>query len=178
MSKILRVQLPQVGGDISTVNIYHTAITASNLIAENVSASLLTGSGVEYTVDDNISTLFAQVSDDGECLLTTGSDTSTFWGHQIRYIEVYAVGSSDATVEITSPITLGPTTSSISASIDFRDYSTVVLSVDVSAGYPEVSTFDGWYTEETGGSLHGTDTPITITLNTFTGSDNFYARFS
>lgn len=178
MAKILNVTLPQVGGDITTVDIYHTAITASNLIQANVSASLLSGSGKNFTVDDSITTLFAQVNDGGECQLTTGSDTSTLWGHQIRYLEVYSVGSSDATVEITSPITLGPTTTAISSSIDFRDYSTVVLTADASPGYPEVSGFDGWYTAETGGTLHGTDNPITITLNTFTGSDEFYARFS
>lgn len=178
MPKILRVKLPQVGGDISTVSIYHTAITGSNLIAENVSASLLTGSGIEYTVDDDITTIFAQVEDGGDCQLTTGSDTSTLWGHQVRYFEVYAVGSSDATVEITSPVTLGPTTSEVSASVDFRDHSTAVFTADASPGYPDVSTFDGWYTAETGGELHSTNNPITVTLTTFTGSDAFYARFS
>lgn len=178
MPKLINVTLPQVGGDITTVNIYHTTITGSNLIAANISASLLSGSGINYTVDDNVNVILAQVEDGGSCNLTTGSISSSFWGHQIRYFDVHAVGSSDATVAITSPVSLGPSTGSLSASVDFRDFATAVFTADAAPGYPVVSSFDGWYTEETGGTLHGTNNPITVTLNTFTGSDQFYARFS
>lgn len=179
MAKVVNIFLAQAGGDISTVDLYHTSVTGSNLLQAGISASLFTeGSGINYTVDDNVDTFIAVVNDGGECQLTSGSFSSSYFQPYIRYFHIEAVGTSDATVELTYPESQGPTTDSIDIDVDFRDYSYVTIVADESAGYPAVSSFDGWYTEETGGTLHSTSNTLTITLDTFTASDNFYARFS
>lgn len=178
MSKVVTISLSQVGGDISTVDIYHTSITGSNLLASNVSASILTSTGVNLTVEDSVDTFFALVNDGGACDLTTGSFSSSFFRPYVRYFHVEAVGSSGATVEISYPTLLGPTTGSLDLEVDFRNYSYVTITADETPGYPVVSTFDGWYTQASGGTLHSLDSTLTITLGTYTTSDSFYARYS
>lgn len=178
MSKVVKLYLAQVGGDITTVDLYHTSIDPGNLIASSVSASLLEEPGISYTVEDSVDTFVAVVNDGGLCDLTSGSFSSTFFRPYVRYLDITAVGDNDCTVEFLYPFALGPSTGTLESEIDFRTYSYVTIKATANATYPETATFDGWYTQETGGSLVSTSAQLTITLDTYTQTDKFFARFN
>ena len=75
MARVYKLYVTDIGGDVQTVDIYHTAVTSSNLIEANVTASRLTsGSGVEITVEDDVDKFIAHVGVSGSlCYLRTGS---------------------------------------------------------------------------------------------------------
>ena len=178
MSKLVNLFLAQVGGDISTVDIYHTSINSGSLLESNISASLLTAPGVSYTVDDAVTTFIAVVNDGGLCDLTTGSFSSTFFRPYVRYFNVIAVGDNECTVEISYPTALGPSTGTLELEVDFRTYNYITIKANPIATYPLIATFEGWYTQEIGGSLLSNSSELTITLDTYRTSDSFYARFN
>ena len=176
--KVIKIQSTGLGADITSLDIYHTSVTGSNFIQTATTAEL-TGSGVTLAVDDNIIKFIGVVNDGGECQLTSGSLTSSLWKSYVRYFTASVSASSfGGTVEVTSPISVAATTSSISQSVDFNIYSTFIIQADASPGYPDISGFDGWYDAETSGNLISTDNPLTVTNTTFTGSDSFWAYFS
>lgn len=170
MSKRINITGVDIGGAVTTLALYHTAITASNLITSSLTpAQLIAGYTAE--VPDNVTTIFAEC-ESGECNEKTGSVTFDTYNQNTRWFSVNSDGSG--TVSITFPISDGPTTGSLEQSVNFTVYSQFVISA--AASYP--ITFDGWYTAPTGGSLVSTDNPLTITLSTHTSTDDFYARFS
>jgi len=178
MSKQVFIQATAVGRDISTLDIYHTSITGSNLLASNVpKADLQTG--LYYIVDDDVTNFFTSCNDGGECQDSTGSLSISTYSPNIRYFNVHST-DIEATVEITYPVADGPTTGSLSQTVDFRVYPTFAINADASPAYPRLSTFTGWYDAASSGNLISTSNPLTITQNTFTGSrgDEFYAIFS
>lgn len=178
MSKLVKLTGIQVGGDINTVDIYHTSISPSNLISSSVSASLLTSTGITFEVEDNITTFLAFVSG-GVCFGTSGSVTASVYNRNTRFFNIHSTDDA-ATVSIVYPTADGPTTGTLTQTVNFNTYSTFVISADATPGYPDVTSFDGWYDSATGGNLISTNNPLTITVNSFTGSrgDEFYAYFS
>lgn len=170
MSKSITITGLDIGGDVTTLALYHTIITASNLITSSLTpAQLIAGYTAE--VPDGTTTIFAQC-ESGDCNERTGSVTFTPYSPNTRYFTVNSDGNG--AVNIVAPISDGPTTGSLSQDVNFTVYSQFVISA--TATYP--ITFDGWYDTPTGGSLVSTNNPLTITNETFTSTDDFYARFS
>ena len=174
MSKKIKITGVEIGGDIGVVDIYHTAITASNLISASVSASLLTGSGIEFVVDDNITEFIAYASG-GLCLGTSGSITASVYSPNTRYFSFATSGSDEGgTIEMSSPFTIDATETSFTASVNFATYASATV-VAQEFTYPD-DQFVGWYYSGTTTQI-STNPTLTLTLNTFTGSDDFVAFF-
>ena len=181
MSKRVFIQATTVGRDVSAVDLYHTAITASNLLDSNVSkANLLSGS--YYIVDDSVTDFFAICNDAGECQDQTGSLSIGTFNPSIRFFDVHSTDNA-GDVAILYPVAAGPNNAlsgSLTQQVDFRTYPSFIIEADASPGYPVISTFVGWYDAPSSGNLLSTANPLTITQNAFTSSrgDNFYAVFS
>lgn len=178
MSKRVFINATTVGRDVSSLDLYHTSITASNLITSSISKDDLL-SGSTYTVDDNITEFIAVCSDGDICQGETGSLTITPYNPNIRYFDIHST-DDEATVEITYPVQAGPSTGTLSQTVDFRTYPSFIIEADAVPAYPEISTFVGWYDAPSSGNLISTNNPLTITQTSFTSSrgDNFYAIFS
>lgn len=175
MSKKIKITGVEIGGDIDVVDIYHTAITASNLISASVSASLLTGSGIEFVIDDNITEFIAYASG-GLCLGTSGSITASVYSPNTRYFTFTTSGSDEGgTIEMSSPFTINATTSSFTASVNFTTYASATV-VATGVTYPD-DQFRGWYNSPTSSTAFFTGSTLTLTLSTYTGSDDIYAFF-
>ena len=178
MSKRVFINGVTIGRDVSLVDIYHTSITGSNLLASSVSKDTLL-SGSSFIVDDDVVEFIVVCSDGDVCQDETGSISLTTYNPNIRY---FNVGSTDteATVEITYPVVDGPTTGSLTQIVDFKTYSSFIIEADTVPAYPRLTGFSGWYDAPTSGNLISTNNPLTITQTTFTGSrgDEFYAYFS
>ena len=180
MSKQIKLYANSIGGDIHTMSLYHTAVSNANLLITGVTPTQLS-TGVTVTVADNINTFFAKVTDSGSCYNTTSSFTNSppFQPNK-RYFNVANSGSSTTpvsnnnTVQITYPVAAGPTSGSLEQTVNFLDYANFIIRADFV--YPDYTSFLGWYTDETGGSLISTNNPLTISRTTFTGSDTFWAR--
>lgn len=183
MSKKVKITATDVGTDIGLINIYHTELTSSNLLTSSVSGSQLLTSGFEFLVDDSI-TVFIAESADGQCLNYTGSINVSGEDQTSRFYRVYSDGNG--TVQANTPFSIGPTTSSFSASVDHSVYPIFVI--EATATYPY--EFDGWYDAPSGGQLITTGNPLSLGLNPVaeegesviaiafpTGSD-YYAYFS
>ena len=175
MSKRVRLYAQTVGGDITSMSLYHTTFAEENKLAENISPSTLQNEGVIVTVPDGVNTFWSRVTDSGSCRNVTSSFTNTLFNPSKRYFTVANSGSLTNTVQINSPVAAGPTTSSVSQTVDFDNVSSMII--QASFVYPDYTAFNGWYTNETGGTLISTDNPLTVTRNTHTSSDNFWARF-
>jgi len=175
MSKLVKLTGIELGGDIDTVEIYHTSITASNLISSSVSASVLTGSGVTFVVEDSVTEFFCYVSG-GACLGTTGSITASVYSPSTRYFTFGVSGSNIDTgsVEMISPFSIGPTQTTFTASVNFNTYASAT--VEAYAGTYPNDTFVGWYYSGSSTQLQ-TDRTLTLTNTTFTGSDDIVAYF-
>lgn len=158
------------GTDVEDMDIYHTEVTASNLITSSISTTELT-TGLTFEIPDTATLVIANCTS-GTCTGQTGSVEIPQYSPGTRYFTVNSDG--DGTVEITAPVSAGPTTTFLSQSVNFNIYSS--FTIEASATYP--NSFDGWYDSATGGSLVTTDNPLTITLSTYTSTDDFYARFS
>ena len=176
MSKLVNLTATTLGTDVSTVSIYHTSVTASNLISSSISKNLLTGSGINFEVADNITTFFAY-ADSGSCLGFSGSVTASVYSPNTRYLSFLTSGSVDegASIDMTSPFTIGPTTSSFTASVNFLTYASTTIDAN-SGTYPQ-DTFQGWYYSATSSNAFFTGSTLTLTKTTFTGSDAIYAYF-
>lgn len=170
MSKRVQITATEIGGAVTTLSIFHTEVTASNLIVSGVLPSELLG-GYNVEMPDTATLLIAEC-ESGECFEKTGSVSFTPYVQQTRWFTVNSDGNG--TVSVISPVSAGPTTTFISQSVNFSNFSSFVISA--ASTYP--IQFDGWYDAPTGGSLVSAVTPLTVTLNTYTSTDDFYARFS
>lgn len=173
MSRRIRLQVSgSLGRDLTTVSIYHTEVHADNLLTASITASEL-NAGILFDVGDSTSSFWAK-SDDGKCLNTSQSITVASVGNT-RYFTVASDG--EGTVQINAPVSAAATTGSLSQVVNFNIHS--VFTIEATATYPV--TFDGWYNKpsgSTGETQWSTDSTLTITNTTFTGSDGFYAYFS
>lgn len=177
MSKSIRIsETGSLGFDLTLLEIYHTSVTASNLIG-SVSASALTGSaGIVFdNISDDYTTFYAKCVS-GPCSGTTAS--LAVIGKAKTAVRRFTVGSTSTTseVSIVTPTAAGPGASpeTFEQSVNFNDHSS--FNIQATATYPE--EFDGWYDAVDSGTLWSTSSNLSITLNTFTGSDDFYAYFS
>ena len=173
MSKRIRLQVSgSLGSDLTTVTIYHTAVHSSNVLTSSITASEL-NNGILFDVGDNTSSFWAK-SDDGKCLNTSQSVTVS-GAENTRYFTVASDGQGS--VQINAPTSAGPTTSSLTQTVNFNVSS--FFTIEATATYPR--TFDGWYNKPSGSTgevLWSPSSSITITNTTFTGSDGFYGYFS
>ena len=176
MSKLVKLTATTLGSDVSTVSIYHTSVTASNLISSSIDKNLLTGSGITFEVADNITTFYAY-ADSGSCVGFSGSVTASAYSPNTRYFEFFTSGSVDegGSIDMTSPFTIGPTTSSFTANVNFLTYASTTIDAN-SGTYPQ-DTFQGWYYSATSSTPFFTGSTLTLTNTTFTGSDDIYAYF-
>tara|TARA_R110000772_G_scaffold36120_5_gene86718 strand:+ start:1285 stop:1809 length:525 start_codon:yes stop_codon:yes gene_type:complete len=174
MSKRVKINISgSLGADLTTLSIYHTLVTGSNLLTASITASALTD-GIFFDVEDSIFTFIAR-SDNGTCLHTTGSIVVANAGNT-RYFTV--VSDGEGSVQVNSPVTVAATSSSIAQEVNFNVHSLFVI--EASSTYPKV--FDGWYHVPSGSQASPTQISSTnilsIEAETFTTSDNFYAYFS
>ena len=176
MSKLVNLTSTLLGADVSTVSIYHTSITASNLISASIDKNLLTGSGITFEVEDNVTEFYAY-ADSGSCLGFSGSVAASVYSPNTRHFTFYTSGSVDegGSIEMISPFTIGPTTSSFTASVNFLTFATATVEAN-SGTYPQ-DTFLGWYYSTTSSAAFFTGSTLTLTKTTFTGSDDIYAFF-
>lgn len=175
MSKSIKLYAQSIGGDILSMSLYHTTIAPSNLLAENITPAQLTGSGVVVQVDDDVTTFWALVSDDGQCTQVSSSFDTNIFRPNKRYFNVANSGSLTNTVQIIAPVAAGPTTSSLEQTVNFINHSSFII--EASYVYPDYTAFLGWYDSEVGGNLISTNNPLTVTQDTFTTTDSFWARF-
>jgi len=177
MPKQIKLTAQNIGTDVQLMDIYHTAVlTGSNLISSSVTPAQLTGSGITFTVEDDITTFFAYAAT-GSCLGQSGSVTASVYSPNTRYLTFFGSGSNEnGTIEMDSPFTITATTSSFSASVNFSIYSQATITA-TSHTYPD-DQFQGWYYSATSSAAFFTGSTLTLTLNTFTGSDNIYAFFT
>ena len=177
MPKQIKLTAQNIGTDVQLMDIYHTAVlTGSNLISSSVTPAQLTGSGITFTVEDDITTFFAYAAT-GSCLGQSGSVTASVYSPNTRYLTFFGSGSNEnGTIEMDSPFTITATTSSFSASVNFSIYSQATITA-TSHTYPD-DQFQGWYYSATSSAAFFTGSTLTLTLNTFTGSDDIYAFFA
>ena len=177
MPKQVKLTANNIGSDVQLMDIYHTAVlTGSNLISSSVTPAQLTGSGITFTVEDDVTTFFAYAAT-GSCLGQSGSVTASVYSPNTRYLSFFASGSNEnGTIEMDSPFTINATTSSFTASVNFNIYSQATVTA-TSHTYPD-DQFQGWYYSNTSSAAFFTGSTLTLTLNTFTGSDDIYAFFA
>ena len=178
MSKRVRLQVSgSLGGDLTTISIYHTSIAAPNLLTASITASEL-ATGILFDVGDTTSSFIAR-ADDGACLNQSSSVIVQDAGNT-RFFTVNSDG--DGSVQINAPTAAGPTTGSLSQTVNFNVHSLFTIKA-TSTGYGAVygNNFQGWYHVPSGSQASPTriasESVISITNTTFTGSDDFYAYF-
>ena len=173
MPKVVRIQATEIGADVDLVSLYHTEVSGSNLISSSLTADDL-ATGFLINVPDSVNEFYLR-AENGACFDKTGSASVTPYSPNTRYFTVNSDG--DGTVEVSLPTPAGPTSGSITQSVNFVNHSFFVI--DAASVYP--IQFDGWHDKPSGSAgatLLSTDYNLSITLNTFTGSDDFYAYFS
>jgi hypothetical protein len=175
--KKVRIQATDLGEDILTLDVYHTAITGSNLLSGSVSKAQMLA-GIDVFVDDNVTTFIAQsTAGPGPCHPASGSITVAPYNPNVRFFEV-GLAHPGGTVQQISPFSGPATAAGFSQSVDYRIYTT--FTIQANATYPW--TFQGWYTGSgaSAGSLISTSNPLSITLNQYTASleDSIFAGFS
>ena len=175
MSRKYRITGYDLGEDIQNIEVYHTEITASNLLFGPVTRSLLVSPGYEIEVDDDINVFVARCIGGG-CNLRTGSLQVSFTPNT-RTFNVHSDG--EGYVSSTLPTPIAQTTSSFSASVNYGVDSLFVIEADNSYN-PGVS-FEGWYNKVSGsGTLISTGSQLAIGQNVYTSSlinDNIWAYF-
>jgi hypothetical protein len=178
MSKRVRIQVSgSLGSDLTTVTIYHTAVSSSNVLTGSITASEL-NSGILFDVPDNLYTFIAR-SDDGKCVATTGSISVQNAGNT-RFFSVNSDG--DGSVQVNAPTAVAATTSSITQTVNFNIHSFFTMEA-TTTGYGSIvgDNFQGWYHVASGSGSPtqiASSSVLTVTNTTFTGSDDFYAYFS
>ena len=173
MSKRVRLVGNSLGQDLTTVSIYHTSVTASNLLTASLTASALPF-GVEFIVDDT-ATVFIARADDGKCLNYSASFEIASTAGNTRVFTV--TSNTSGSVEATAPIVVPATSGSFVQAVNYDIYST--FTIEAAPTYP--FTFDGWYDSISGGTQVSTTNPLSIGENDFTSSfslDKIYAQFS
>jgi hypothetical protein len=169
MSRKITLNATQLGSELTLMDIYHTEVTGSNLLTSSISTAQLTA-GITLTAPDD-ATLFIAQCTSGKCNELTGSVEIPVYSQSTRYFTVNSDGNG--TVSITTPVSAGPTTGTLSQSVNFNVYP--LFTITAAATYP--FTFQGWYTAAIGGILLTTNSTLSVTLDTVTLTDDFYARF-
>ena len=176
MSRKFRLTGLELGGDLQNLDIYHTSITASNLLVSDITASLLASTGIVVEVDDNVTTFIARAKD-GDCNNRSGSLNIGIFQPSTRYFEVISDG--EGYVSAILPDAIGPVTSSFTATVNYLVDPLFVIEADNSF-YPGFQ-FQGWYNAVSGsGTLLSTESQLSIGLNDYTASlsgDSIYAYF-
>jgi len=176
MSRKYRLTGTNLGTDLSNVQIYHTEITASNLIVASITSSLLASEGVVVEIPDD-ATLILSRCIDGDCSQRTGSFELRPYTPNTRYFDVYSDGQGYVSAIL--PDVISPVTSSFIAEINYSVDSIFVLEADNS--YYLGFAFQGWYNDVSGsGTLLSTNNQLSIGQNDFTSSltgDKIYAYF-
>ena len=177
MSKRIRLVGSFFGDDVTLLSVFATAVTSSaNLITGSVPSSVLLN-GIEFDLDDSINSVVVKCID-GQCLGQTSSIDTTYT-RATRYFNVISDGQGQ--VEILSPTPDGPTTGSLSQTVDFNTSPTFTIEASEEGGYFYGVGFEGWYDKPSGSvdaTLLYTGSTLTITKTTFTSTDDFYAYFS
>jgi hypothetical protein len=173
-----------LGVDTDIVDIYHTSVTAGNLLTSSISASSLL-TGVELIVNDNTSS-FIVVNSSTACSGSSGSVDEGVYEPNTRFFELIvadtnavAAGSGTGSISISSPTSAGPSSTSLTQTVDFDAASTFTTTATGNSNYD----FTGWYTSSltSSGALISTNATLNITENAYTHSlreDRFYAVFS
>ena len=179
MSKRVRIQVSgSLGADLTTISIYKNEISASNLLTASITASALTD-GIFFDVEDDIYDFVAR-ADDGACINTSGSVTVENAANT-RYFNVISDG--DGSVQVNAPTPVDATSGSISQKVNFNVHSLFTIEATTTGyGYAYGNNFQGWYHVASGSTptptLLSSASVISITNDTFTDSDNFYAYFA
>ena len=175
--KTVRIRNTVDSADMLTLNIYHTAITGSNLLTSSVSSSgVFTGAdlykGLEFQVEDDVQDFY--IRNLTRCVNIGSGSLGTLSNNVFFY--TFGVGSGTGTLR----------TNGLS-STDQQIYSTPVtkrhnfathpsFTVDAIPTYP--AEFVAWYSNSAlTGSAISTDDPLTFTSGSFSGSLEFYAKF-
>jgi|SaaInl59LU_5_DNA_1037362.scaffolds.fasta_scaffold02303_2 hypothetical protein len=116
MARVFKVYATEIGGDVQTVDLYHTEILPENLIEANVTASRLTaGAGIEVQVEDSVNNFIAYNSVSGSlCYLQESQAQISVVEKGVRYFGVEGWGDGQVGSNITE------LTSSFSESVDYR----------------------------------------------------------
>lgn len=174
MSRKFLIKGTELGADLTDLAIYHTEVTASNLLVASITSSLLGTSGVEIEVPDDVTTIIARCIN-GDCSARTGSLVISPYAPNTRYFDVFSDGQGY--VSATLPTTVAQTTTNFSKSVNYNTDSLFVI--QASEIYPYV--FEGWYNAVSGsGTLISTESQLSIGQNDYTASltgDKIYAYF-
>ena len=175
MSRKYRITGIDLGDDIQNIEVYHTSITASNLLFGPVTRSLLASPGYEVEVADDVSVFYARCIGGG-CNLRTGSLQVSFTPN-VRTFTVHSDG--EGYVSSTLPTAIASTTGSFTSSVNYSVDSLFVIEADSS--YIPGATFEGWYNAvSASGTLISTASQLSIGQNDYTSSlsnDNIFAYF-
>ena len=175
MSRKYRITGVDLGSDIQNVEVYHTAVTASNLLFGPVTRSLLISPGYTVEVDDDVTTFIARCVG-GSCNLRTGS-LNINYSPNTRLFTV--VSDGEGYVSSTAPTSIANVTGSFTSSVNYAQYSFFNITAD--ASYYPGKAFEGWYNAVSGsGTLLSTSASISIGRNDFTSSlanDTIFAYF-
>lgn len=177
MSRKYLIKGTELGTDLTNLALYHTEVTASNLLVASVTASVLDNGGVIVEIPDDATTIISRCID-GDCSARTGSLQITPYSPNTRYFEVISDGQGYVSAIL--PDAIGPVTSSFTATVNYLADPLFVIEAD-SPYYPGFQ-FQGWYNAVSGsGTLISSNTQLSIGQNDFTGSltdDKIYAYFS
>lgn len=169
MSRKVTLNATQLGSDLTLMDFYHTVVTGSNLLTSSITTAQLT-EGITLTAPDD-ATLFIAQCVSGKCNNLTGSVEVPIYSQSTRYFTVNSDGFG--TVSITAPVSAGPSITTLSQSVNFNIYP--LFTITAAPIYPY--TFQGWYTAASGGTLISTNATLSVTLDTFTATDDFYGIF-
>lgn len=176
MSRKYRLIGTDLGTDLTNVALYHTEITASNLLVASITSSLLESTGVVVEIPDDVTVILSRCLD-GDCSARTGSLTIRPYTPNTRYFDVFSDGQGY--VFSVLPTVTSPVTSSFTAEVNYTVHSVFVVEADNSY-YPGYQ-FQGWYNDVSGsGTLLSSNTQLSIGQNDFTASltgDKLYAYF-
>lgn len=176
MSRKYRLIGTELGTDLTNVALYHTEITASNLLVASITSSLLGSTGVVVEIPDDVTVILSKCLD-GDCRERTGSLTIRPYTPNTRYFDVFSDGQGY--VFSVLPTVTSPVTSSFTAEVNYTVDSVFVVEADNSY-YPGYQ-FQGWYNDISGsGTLLSSNTQLSIGQNDFTASltgDKLYAYF-
>ena len=174
MSRKYLIKGIELGTDLTNLALYHTEVTASNLLVASVTSSVLDSGGVIVEIPDDATTIISRCID-GDCSARTGSLQINPYLPNTRFFEVISDGQGYISAIL--PDVVSQTTSSFTSTVNYNVDSVFVI--EASDIYPY--NFEGWYNQVSGsGTLISSNAQLSIGQNDFTGSltdDKIYAYF-
>lgn len=174
MSRKYRITGLELGDDLTDLALYHTEITASNLLVASVTSSILAGDGITVEVPDDATSIIAKCIS-GDCNERTGSLIITPYSPNTRYFDVFSDGQGYVSALL--PTVVAQTSGSFTATVNYNVDSLFVI--EATDFYPY--TFEGWFNDVSGsGTLLSSNTQLWIGQNDYTSSlvgDKIYAYF-